>query len=67
MDVQFWPFAIDYTCEEQKGRHTCSDCPDDFDCGLKAYPILHIGDKEYTQKQIKEIIEQAWQYSELCK
>jgi hypothetical protein len=58
---------VTYICDEQKGRYTCADCPDDFDCGLKAYPILCVGDKTYTQQEIEEIIEQAWQYRELCK
>lgn len=46
-----------YLCDEKKGQFTCSDCPDDFDCGLKAYPILSIGGKTYTQQELENVLE----------
>ena len=55
-----------YLCDEKKGQFTCSDCPDDFDCGIKAYPILSIDGETYTQKELREIIDGYWNRECFC-
>lgn len=56
-----------FPSEQKNGEVEFSEDPTDFNYRIDAPILLNIGDVLYTEKQLKEIIEQAWKYRELCK